>query len=131
MQQAMQAVADKLGITVAQLQTDLQSGQTLADIAKSKNVSVADLKTAVVNVIKPTLDQAVKAGTLTQAQEDSIIQNIQNADLTQKGFGFGFGGPGHRGFGGPGFGGNDNDSDDTGNGTNPSPSATPGSGNTN
>ncbi|PZR97229.1 MAG: hypothetical protein DLM69_09920 [Candidatus Chloroheliales bacterium] len=104
MQQAIQAVATKLGITTSELMTDLKSGQTLADIAKSKNVSVADLKTAIINAIKPTLDTAVKNGTLTQAQEDSIIQRIQSADFTKKGFGFGFGpgGFGHRGFGGPG-----------------------------
>jgi Protein of unknown function (DUF2680) len=103
MQQVVTALANKLGITTSELMTDLKT-QTLAQIAQSKNVSVSDLKTTIINTIKPTLDQAVKAGKLTQAQEDSIIQRIQNADLTKKGFGFGFGpgGFGHRGIGGPG-----------------------------
>ena len=131
MQQVVTAVANKLGITTSVLMTDLKT-QTLAQIAQSKNVSVADLKTVIINTVKPTLDAAVKAGKLTQAQEDSIIQGIQNADFTQRGFGFGFGpggfgGFGHRGFGpgGPGFGGPGNDNDNN----NGSPNTTtPGSG---
>ena len=89
MQQVTTAVASKLGISVDQLKSDLKSGQTLAQIAQSKNVSVADLKTAIVNTVKPTLDQAVKNGKLTQAQEDKVIQRIQNADFTKKGLGLG------------------------------------------
>ena len=89
MTQVTSAVANKLGISVDQLKSDLKSGQTLAQIAQSKNVSVADLKTTIVNTVKPTLDTAVKAGTLTQAQEDKVIQRIQNADFTKKGLGLG------------------------------------------
>jgi hypothetical protein len=133
MPKVTQAVADKLGITTTELMTDLKNGQTLADIAKSKNVNVADLKTTIINTVKPDLDAAVKNGTLTQAQEDSIIQRIQNDTFTHPGLGFGFGERGKGGHGGPGFGspgGNDNDSDDN-NSASPSPTATPGSGNTN
>lgn len=130
MQAAMQAVATKLGLTTQQLMTDLKT-QTLADLAKSKNVTVDDLKTTIVNAVKPILDTAVKNGSLTQTQEDTIINGIQNADFTKKGLGFGMGfgpgggfGPGrmgHRGFGPVGN--DDNNS--------PAPSATPGSGNSN
>ncbi len=88
-QQVTTAVANKLGISVDQLKSDLKSGQTLAQIAQSKNISVADLKTTIVNTVKPTLDAAVKAGTITQAQEDKVIQRIQNADFTKKGLGLG------------------------------------------
>ena len=127
------AVAAKLGLTSAQLTTDFQSGQTIATLAASKNVALADIKTTIINTVKPDLDAAVKAGTLTQAQEDSIVQNIQNDTFTHPGLGIG--GPGRGGFGGPGgSGGPDNDNDGTNGGTNntsPAPAATPGTGNTN
>ncbi len=129
------AVAAKLGLTSAQLTTDFQNGQTIATLAASKNVALADIKTTIINTVKPDLDAAVKAGTLTQAQEDSIIQNIQNDTFTHPGLGID--GPGRGGFGGPGFGGpggpdNDNDGTNVGtNNTSPAPATTPGTGNTN
>ncbi len=136
------AVAAQLGLTSAQLTTDFQNGQTIADLAKSKNIALADIKTTIINTVKPDLDTAVKAATLTQAQEDSIIQRIQNDTFTHPGIGFGFGGRGHGGpgfggRGGPGFGGpdsdNDNGSSNNGgtNNTAPAPAATPGTGSTN
>ncbi len=82
-QQVFQAVADKLGMTTDQLKSDLKSGQTLADIAKSKNVSDQDLKTAVVNTVKPKLDQAVKDGKITQDQANKVLDRIQKADLSK------------------------------------------------
>lgn len=127
------AVANKLGLTVAQMHTDFQNGQTIADLAKAANVNLADIKTIIINTIKPDLDAAVKAGNMTQAQEDSFIQNIQNDTFTHPGLLMG-GGRGHGGFGPGGPGVNDNDSDDnggTGNGSTNTPSATPVSGNTN
>jgi hypothetical protein len=129
------AVAAKLGLTSAQLTADFQNGQTLADLAKSQNVALADIKTIIINTVKPDLDAAVKAGTLTQAQEDSIIQRIQNDSFTHPGLGIdgpgrGHGGPGFGGPGGPGGPDNDNDYGNTNN-TNPAPAATPSSGSTN
>ncbi len=122
------AVASKLGLTVAQMHTDFQNGQTIADLAQAANVNLADIKTIIINTIKPDLDAAVKAGNMTQAQEDSFIQNIQNDTFTHPGLLMG-GGRGHGGFGpgGPGAP-NDNDSDD--NGSTTTPSVTP-SGTTN
>lgn len=128
-QAAIKAVADKLGITTAELTTALRGGQTLSALATSKNVTLDSIKAAVVAAVKPILDQAVKDSKLTQAQADSILQRYQNADYS-KGLGFGglgFGGPGFRGpgFGGRGgHGGNDNDN-------NQNAQPTPGTGNTN
>jgi 3-hydroxyacyl-CoA dehydrogenase len=76
-QTVVKAVADKLGVTVVDLQTQLKAGQTLSDIAKAKGVSDQDLRTAAVNALQPQLDAAVTAGKLTQQQEDSILQRIQ------------------------------------------------------
>ena len=74
----MNAVAQALGITTQDLQSQLQSGKTLATIAQGKEQAVKD---AIVNTIKPTLDQAVKNGKLTQDRENQIISNIQNGNL--------------------------------------------------
>lgn len=76
------AIAGALGITTQNLQTQLQSGKTLAQIAGS---NAAAVKTAIVNTIKPKLDQAVTAGRLTAARETQIINDIQNSDLSQFG----------------------------------------------
>ena len=89
---ALQATAGKLGITVDQLWSDVDSsiGRTLGDVAAEKNVSVAAIKTAVVNAVKPGLDRAVQGGQLTQADENSIIQGIQNDDFSKPFDQFGF-----------------------------------------
>lgn len=43
MKQAMSAVADKLGMSVTDLQAQLKSGKSLTDVAGAKGISVADL----------------------------------------------------------------------------------------
>jgi polyhydroxyalkanoate synthesis regulator phasin len=99
------AVADKLGMTVADLETQLRSGKALADLAKDKGLTVQDLYTAAASAAKPLLDQAVKDGKLTQAQADQMLQQIQSGGLrlggphggtTGEGIGEGRGGRGHR-----------------------------------
>jgi hypothetical protein len=74
----LDAAATYLGVTTTQLQTDLQNGQTLADVAKAQGKTVDGLVTALVASASSKLDAAVKAGTLTQSQADSI-----KTDLTQ------------------------------------------------
>ena len=91
------AVADKLGLSVTDLETQLKAGSTLASLAKDKNVQVQDLYDAADNAAKPQLDQAVKDGKLTQAQADQIYKQIQ---LGQIGFG-GMRGMGMEGGRGP------------------------------
>jgi len=83
MEQSFQSVADKLGVTKDQLMQQLAQGKSLADIAASKNVSQAELKTAIANGIKPVLDQGVKDGKISQQQEDAILQGVQSMNLTQ------------------------------------------------
>lgn len=79
----LQAAADKLGMSITDLQSALRSGKSLSDVAKDKGVSDQDLKTAMVAAAKTQLDQAVTNGKLTQAQEDSILQRIQQSDLSK------------------------------------------------
>lgn len=104
----LSAAADYLGLSQSELLTKLQSGKTLADIAKDEGKSVDGLIQALVDDAKKHLDQAVKDGKLTQAQEDQILNDIKQhiTDLVNgtglKGFGPGFrGGPGFPGPGGP------------------------------
>ncbi len=93
-----QAAAKYLGLTEAQLVTQLRSGKSLADIANAQHKSVSGLEDAVKAQIKARLDKAVSAQRLTSAQEQKILSRLDqrlNTIVNRKGFG-----PGmmHRGF---------------------------------
>jgi uncharacterized protein (DUF433 family) len=112
---SIDAVAKALGISTKDLLGDLRNGQSIADIAKSKNVDINKLITTLVTDAKAQIAAAAKAGHIPQALatkiEDDLQQLITNAvnNTHPKGFG-GFGGFGHEGggrggrggFGGPG-----------------------------
>jgi hypothetical protein len=65
-----------LGMSVADVASALQSGKTLADLAQSKGKSVSDLVNAMLAPAKAGLDQAVKDGKITAAQEQTILTNL-------------------------------------------------------
>ncbi len=66
------AVAAKaLGMTEAELKTELQAGKSIADVAKAKNVDLADVKKAMLAELKAHLDEEVKSGEHTQAEADA------------------------------------------------------------
>jgi hypothetical protein len=73
---APETVATILGITVAQLRTASESGQTLTQIAAAHGISKADLVSKLVAAAKTQLAADVKAGRLTQAQADSISADL-------------------------------------------------------
>lgn len=75
----LDAAAKYLGLTEAQLDTQLESGKTLAEVAKAQDKSVDGLIAALKADAKQKLDAAVKAGRLTQARETRIL-----ADLDQR-----------------------------------------------
>src|SRR5689334_16212497 len=56
--------ATYLGVTEAQLRTDIDAGKTLADVAKARGKSVSGLVDALVAAQKQRLDAAVAAGRL-------------------------------------------------------------------
>lgn len=58
------------------LQTDLQGGQTLAQVATAQGKTVDGLVSALVTAAKSDLDAQVTAGNLTAAQETSIESNL-------------------------------------------------------
>ena len=72
-------VAKAIGITEAQLNTALQSGQTVAAIAKAHNVLPQTVIDALVTDGLNELAAQVKAGTITQAQADA-----QKTAVTQR-----------------------------------------------
>jgi len=72
------AIADYLGLTQVQLRTDLQDGQTLAQIATAQGKTVSGLEAAIVADAKTHLDAAVAAGKLTASQEASILADLSS-----------------------------------------------------
>ena len=70
-------IAQALGVTTDELQNDLRNGQSIADIAKSKNVDLGTVADAVVKEVQSKLDQAVSDKKLTQDQADHIVANLK------------------------------------------------------
>jgi hypothetical protein len=99
----MVSVTAKLtGLSASEVITAVQGGQTFAQVAEAHNVSKDKLIAAVVADHKANLDAQVKAGTLTQAQADTMLTEMKTritaeVDSTQlRGQGM-RGGPGGRG----------------------------------
>jgi hypothetical protein len=70
------AAAKALGMTTAKLRTALQSGKSLADVAKDQKVSVDALVKAMVTSAETKLAAAVKDGTMTPAQADTMKSSL-------------------------------------------------------
>ena len=73
----LEAAAKYLGMTEAALRAQLESGKTLAQLAKDRNKSVDGMVTALVAEKKARVEQAVKDGHLTQAQADELVAGIK------------------------------------------------------
>jgi hypothetical protein len=77
----LSAAAEYLGISEAELRTELRSGSSLADVAKAKGKSTDGLTKALHDAVKKDLDAAVKAGRITQAQADEALARFdEHAD---------------------------------------------------
>ena len=72
------AAAKYLGLTEDQLHTQLESGKSLADVAKAQGKDVAGLKKAIVDAAKADLDKAVADKRLTGAQRDQIVKDLES-----------------------------------------------------
>jgi hypothetical protein len=72
----LDAAADYLGLTEAQLREQLRDGKSLADVAKARNKSVDGLKAALKSALTTKLDEAVKDNHLTEAQKSRILAGI-------------------------------------------------------
>jgi len=108
----LEAAAGVLGMTTDEVQSALQNGQTLQDLADAASVDIADVQAAIQAVheteMRDRIAQAVEDGTMTQAQADWMLEGIDNGYMGggQGGFGRGAGGPRGGGFG-PGDGSGD------------------------
>jgi hypothetical protein len=82
-QQLLSAAASALGITDAQLKTDLAKGMTLSQIAAAHNppVNEAQFRTSLIAKLKPLLDTAVTNKQLTSAQEQAILQRLKTGPI--------------------------------------------------
>src|SRR5258708_30905199 len=66
------AVSKALGITPAELRKDVVNGQSLQEIAQSKNVDFATVATALMAAVKPDVDQGVADGLIPQNVADAM-----------------------------------------------------------
>ncbi|MDQ6773169.1 MAG: hypothetical protein M3024_09290 [Candidatus Dormibacteraeota bacterium] len=69
--------ATALGISTSQLQSDLKSGQTVAQVAAAKGLDEQQFRTKFVAAVKVDLDARVKSGLVTQAQENAVLGRLQ------------------------------------------------------
>jgi hypothetical protein len=71
-----EAAAKALGISEDQLWERLRDGKTLEQIAKAEGKSLDDVRSAVSKALKERFDAAVKAGKLTRAQADEMLEHL-------------------------------------------------------
>ncbi len=72
------AVAQKLGISVATLHTDLQSGSSIVSIASQHGVSQTALNQAITAEAQSQLNTLVSSGVLTSSQETQFLTMLGN-----------------------------------------------------
>jgi hypothetical protein len=70
----LKAAATYLGVTNAQLVTDLRAGKSLAQVATAKSKSVDGLKQALLAALKHKVDVAVAAGRLDAARAQKLLE---------------------------------------------------------
>ena len=74
--EGLATAAEALGISEDELRTDLQNGQSIADIAAAKGVDVQTVIDALVAEAKTHLDEKVASGDITQAQADERLSQL-------------------------------------------------------
>ncbi|HLH26022.1 MAG TPA: hypothetical protein VK066_26195 [Chloroflexota bacterium] len=74
---AMEAVANSLGMSPADLRQALRNGRSLADVAAAHGMDQATLLQTITNAARTQLDQAVANGRLTRGQADALLNVVQ------------------------------------------------------
>ena len=77
-----QALADKLGIAKTDVETALDGGKTMYQLAIDKGVKEADVTALLTEVHKTAFAKAVADGVMTQAQADLMLQNMSANGFT-------------------------------------------------
>ncbi|QEC49460.1 hypothetical protein FSW04_19065 [Baekduia soli] len=75
---ALDAAATALGLKLADLHTKLESGKSIADVAKDQGKSLADVKAAITAGVTKELDRAVTDGKLTARQRTDILKELSD-----------------------------------------------------
>ena len=104
------AASKVLGITEAELKTELKAGKSIADVAKAKNIDLATVKAALLAEAKAHIDAEVAAGEHTAAEGAAELAEVTSridtmlttAGLPARGPHGEGGEGGHEGKGGPG-----------------------------
>jgi hypothetical protein len=101
------AASKVLGVTEAELKTELQAGKSVADVAKAKNIDLATVKAALLAEAKAHIDAEVAAGKHTAAEGAAELAKVTSRiDTMLTTAGLPARGPqgmgGHEGKGGPG-----------------------------
>jgi predicted DNA-binding protein (UPF0251 family) len=74
----LDAAASYLGLTEAELRTQLGSGKSLAEVAKAQGKSVSGLVDALLAAAKAKVAAAVQDGHLTQAEADDLLSGLKD-----------------------------------------------------
>jgi hypothetical protein len=74
----LEAAAEYLGMTRAQLREALQDGKTLAQVARDRDKSVDGLVDALVDEAEKMLDEDVEAGRLTEAEKKEMLSRLED-----------------------------------------------------
>jgi hypothetical protein len=70
-------IAGALGLTPAQIKTDLQSGKTIQQIVTAQGMTMQQFRQKVLTLQEQAVNQAAAAGKLTQDQANKIIQRLE------------------------------------------------------
>jgi urease accessory protein UreF len=73
---SLDVAASFLGLSTAQLQAQLKSGKSLAQIAATAGKSLDGLVQSITTAAKSTLDAAVSGGALTQGQAEAVLVGV-------------------------------------------------------
>jgi uncharacterized protein YidB (DUF937 family) len=76
-EQGLEAAANYLGLTRAQLMTELRDGKSLAQVAKAHGKSADGLVNALTKQAEQKLDRAVKNGRITEADEKEMLAGLK------------------------------------------------------
>jgi len=75
----MTVAAEKLGMTEAELRTELQTGRSIADVAEEKGVDTQVISDAYLEQTQADLDAQVADGSLTQEEADAKLEQKTDA----------------------------------------------------
>lgn len=75
-----QALAEKLGLTEAQIEEQRAAGKSMYQIVLDAGTAEADIPALMESVHKSALEKAVAAGVLTQEQADAMLERMQARD---------------------------------------------------